>query len=153
MDFKTIVMTTDFSENADAALPYAVELAKKFGAKLHLVHVFEEPHLYSGLAEGIVIGVSDWIAEGHKACTKKLEAAADTLAAKEKLKVTAKALRGNPVTKVLEYADKQGAACIVIATHGRTGLSHVVHGSVAERIVRQSRCPVLSVRPKKVKPG
>lgn len=153
MDIKTIILTTDLSENASAATPYAVSLAKKFDAPIQWVHVFEEPHLYSGLADGVVIGVSNLVAESHKASVKKLEGMAKSLADAEKIVVNPVVLRGNPVTKILEYAEKQQAGCIVTATHGRTGLSHAFHGSVAERIVRMSACPVLSVRPKASTPG
>lgn len=153
MEFKTIILTTDLSDNADAATPYAVELARKFGASLHLVHVFVEPHVYSGLAEGIVIGVSTLISESHRVVTQKLNDLAHMLGEKERMKVDSVTLRGDPVTKIVEYANKHKADCIVIATHGRTGLSHVVHGSVAERVVRMSKCPVLSVRPEEIKPG
>jgi nucleotide-binding universal stress UspA family protein len=150
MDFKTIILTTDLSENANAATPYAVSLAKKFSAPIQWVHVFEDPHLYSGLADGVIIGVSNIIAESHKASVKKLEDMARGLANAESIAVKPVLLRGNPIAKILEFADKQQDGCIVIATHGRTGLSHAVLGSVAERIVRMSTCPVLSVRPKTI---
>lgn len=153
MDLKTIILTTDLSENASAATPYAVALAKKFGSAVHWVHVFEEPHLYSGVADGILIGVSSWVSEAHRASQKNLTEMAKALADREQIEVKPVVLRGNVLTEILKYAEKESVGCIVTATHGRTGLSHAVHGSVAERIVRLSTCPVLSVRPKTIQPG
>lgn len=150
MSFKNLVLTTDLSENAKAATPYAVELAKKFGGSISLVSVFEEPTLAASLSDGLLIGISDWVREAHDQQAKALNEMAETISSTEKVKVVATLLRGNPAAKVIEFAKNHEADCIVIATHGRTGLSHALHGSVAERIVRMSFCPVLSVRPAKI---
>jgi len=147
MGFKNIVLTTDFSENANAATPYAIELARKFDGSITLLSVFEDPSVVTGLSDGLIIGASEWVREAHNLHTKQLNELAESLSASEKIKVVATILRGNPVAKIIEFAEKHGTDCIVIATHGRTGLSHAVHGSVSERVVRMSPCPVLSVRP------
>ncbi|HYG76713.1 MAG TPA: universal stress protein [Planctomycetota bacterium] len=147
MSFETLILTTDLSENAEAATPLAVELARNFGSKIYLLHVFEDPPVFAGMGEGLVIGVSDWLAESHRATGEKLEQMARTIAEREKVQVLPVILRGDVLTRIVEFAQSHNVSCIVTATHGRTGFSRALNGSVAEKIVRMSPCPVLSIRP------
>ena len=147
---KTILLTTDFSENAQASVPYAVELARKFGGSIRLVYVFEESNLAVGMpGEGAI--VYDWINAARIERKVRLIALAEEFAKAERLDVAPIFLEGTAATEILNAAKTNQADCIVIATHGRTGLSHFVSGSVAERVVRLSPCPVLTIRPEKMK--
>lgn len=153
-EFKTILLTSDLSENADAAAPYAVELATRFGGTIHLVHVFEDAAFYAAAAasEGMMVDSSDWIAASLRDREKKLGELSQKLAISSRIPVKPVMRQGHAATEIVEAAKSLNADCVVIATHGRTGLSHLVFGSVAERVVRLSPCPVLSVRPKTVTP-
>jgi nucleotide-binding universal stress UspA family protein len=149
--FKSIVLTTDLSENADAAAPYALELAAKYGGTIHLVHVFEDI-LYSGVLADEAMGYSAtvWVEEAEKVRKNHLNIMASSMSAPENARVVPHYLRGNPTAEVLKFAKMNSADCIVMSTHGRTGFSHLLFGSVAEKIVRTSPCPVLTIKPNKI---
>ncbi|HYF47881.1 MAG TPA: universal stress protein [Planctomycetota bacterium] len=147
ISFKKIVLTTDLSDNANVAAPYAVELAKKWGGQISLVHVVEDVVYYANPAatEGIV--PVEWMVANRKDREMQLKLRAEELAKKDGVTVKDVLLQGHAANAVVDYLKKEKADCVVIATHGRTGLSHLIMGSVAERIVRLSPCPVLSIRP------
>ena len=155
IELKNILMTTDLSENANAAAPYATELCRRFKGRIQLIHVFEgilyypaEPEPGSYLVDPI--GVT---ASVRNERNKQLGLAAMALTDREHVEVAPILLEGHPATQIVKYAADQKVDCLVVATHGRTGLSHFVFGSIAERLVRMSACPVLSVRPAKITPG
>jgi nucleotide-binding universal stress UspA family protein len=150
--FKKIILTTDLSENANAATPYAVELAKKYGGDIYLVHVFEDSIYYVGTVggEGLPYDPAKWLAAAHDSRDKQIKALAAKLSEANKIKVIPVVKQGQPAPEMVKFAKEQDADCIVIATHGHTGFSRMLFGSVAEKIVRLSPCPVLSVRPKDI---
>lgn len=151
MDIKKIVLTTDLSSNADAASEYAVELAKKFGASIYLVHVFESDIYYAGTMESAAMNdPAEFFKHARDKRQLALKEAARTLAAATGLPVNDVFREGHAANEIVTFAKDENADCIVIATHGRSGLSHLIFGSVAEKVVRMSSCPVLSVRPKNV---
>ncbi|HEY2154786.1 MAG TPA: universal stress protein [Isosphaeraceae bacterium] len=152
LEFRSILAPTDFSEHASKALRYAAALAERFGATLHLLHVLPEvvpmaPDLVAG-APDLVIATAlppeyyrDTEAESLEALGRVLDPSWGAVASVER------AVRlGDPVEEIIDYAAEQRIDLIVIATHGRTGLGHVLLGSVAEQIVRHSPCPVLTIR-------
>lgn len=121
MSAQQILVATDFSENAAAALAVGVTTAKALGVRLHLLHVFA--------------GAEDDAA--------RLLAEAAAKAGAEAPLVSTSA--GDPAREILRYASRFAIDLIVIGTHGCTGLRRVLLGSVAERVVRGARCPVLVV--------
>lgn len=143
---KHILAPSDFSQHAETAVKSAFELAQQFGATIHLVHVLAEP--VSAIAPEPMIVSSpppEFYQESEKSCLEALQnVAADQN--QPDVKVQTAALWGSPVESVLEYASRNPIDLIVISTHGRTGLSHVLLGSVAESIVRNAPCPVLTIR-------
>ena len=151
VSFKKIVVTTDLSENADAALPYALELARKWGGELRLVHVLEDVVYYANpaAAEGMV--PVEWMVANRKDREAQLRQRAENLAKKENVTVKDVLLQGHAANAIVDYVKTEKADCVVIATHGRTGLTHFLFGSVAERVLRLSPAPVLSVRPAAMK--
>ncbi len=150
ISFKKILLCTDLSPNADAAAPYAVELARRYGGQIQLFHVFEDLVFYPlPITEApVAVDLSDFIKGSHADRLKVLGKKAEALAKDSGVTVVPVVLRGHPVQETIKYAKSEQIDCIVIATHGRTGATHLFFGSVAERIVRESPCPVLSVRPK-----
>jgi nucleotide-binding universal stress UspA family protein len=143
-----ILMATDFSNYSKEALSYAVYLAKLLKADLYLIHVFETPfYSHTGVSASVQRGVQDWIQELKKEELKKLETLAEETQ-KQGVKVHAVFKDGKAFVEIIKAIEEVHADLIVIGTHGRTGLPHVVMGSVAERVVRQSPCPVFTTRPK-----
>jgi nucleotide-binding universal stress UspA family protein len=145
---KHILAPSDFSHHSESAIKSAFELAEQFGATLHLVHVLAEP--VSAIAPEPMIVASqppEYYQESEKACLEALQKVSDTHNS-GKVTIQKAALWGSPVESVLEYAARNPIDLIVISTHGRTGLSHVIMGSVAESIIRNAPCPVLTFRDK-----
>jgi universal stress protein A len=148
MNIQHILAPTDFSELSKQGLTSALELAEAFGAKLLLLHVVEPPPYP---VEGIVpshVGttlVDDLERQASNDLTQMLPEAR-----RSKVEVGRRVVVGIPYRKVVEVAEEEKSDLIVMTTHGRTGLSHLVMGSVSEKIVRTAPCPVLTIRPTSV---
>jgi nucleotide-binding universal stress UspA family protein len=141
---KVIVYPTDFSAGSAASLELAKSMAQDFGAQIHCVYVIEEPHIYSTLDLGPVNLPS--MAELEDSATGRLDKfVADNIADQDQPPVAA-VLTGRPSEEIVSYANKQEAAMIVMATHGYSGMKHVLLGSTTEEVLRHAVCPVLSVR-------
>ena len=145
--YDPILLALDGSELAERALPHAVALARQFGARLLLVRVV--PPVVQPL--GVEPGFSP--ASGYAQVIEAESAAArayvDHLAQRlQQDGITVEALTplGEPAASILEVAAERGAGLIVMATHGRSGLSRLVFGSVAERVLREASVPLLLVR-------
>lgn len=135
-----ILVPTDFSETSDAALDYAKELAATLGASIHLVHVFEDPYRVAAFAPEVYGGVSPGLREAAIArAERELRA---------RVPESFDLLTGPTAQAIVDCAAERGADLIVMGTHGRTALAHLVLGSVAEHVVRTARCPVLTIRPR-----
>jgi universal stress protein A len=136
LPIRTILHPTDFSERSAMALPLAGALARDYGARLIVLHVAPPPPV--AYSEGV------FIPDDHQSA---VAAARRQL---EQLEVGAAAERrfeeGDPVAGILRVAEETSADLIVMGTHGRTGLSRLFMGSVAEQVVRQARCPVLTLK-------
>ncbi|HXH14080.1 MAG TPA: universal stress protein [Alphaproteobacteria bacterium] len=144
MEIRQILAPTDFSEYSKEAVAYAFELAQKFGAKLLLLHVIEMP---AYPVEGFVppsIG-STLIEDLERQAWADL-AQVLSEAQNDKVALTRQVVVGIPYRKIVEVAAAEKVDLIVMATHGRTGLGHLLIGSVAERVVRTAPCPVLTIR-------
>ena len=143
--FTRILVPTDFSEPSDAALEYARTVATKFGGTLHLLHVIEDPYRATYAAEVYVpelAGLRDDLVADAKARMDASLSPTDY----SMLGATADALIGTPAWTIVEYAKGQDMDLIVMGTHGRGGVSHLLMGSVAEKVVRTATCPVLTTR-------
>jgi len=147
-DLKNIWLTTDFSKNSEAAVPYAAEFARRFGGSVTLVHVFDGTYLSEAAEEGAVgLVAAHWIDPIYERLGDMLKERAAKIAEQEKIVVNPLILRGNTVGEIIKGLKHHKADCLVIATHGRTGISHTLWGSIAERLVRLSPCPVFSANP------
>jgi universal stress protein A len=143
--FTRILVPIDFSAPSDAALEYARTVARRFGASLHLLHVADDPYraLYS--AEVYVPEMEGLRDEILGDATDRLKDRLQSSDIRE-LDATAEAIIGTPAGSIVEYAGAHDIDLIVMGTHGRGGMSHLLMGSVAERVVRTAPCPVLTVR-------
>jgi len=141
MSFQKLLVATDFSESSQQALELALQLAEKFSSELTLVHSWEAPD-YS-YAAGLYVPV-DLIAPIERAAAARLEEATAQL--KTRFPAAKSLLRaGVAWEQVLAAATESKADLIVMGTHGRQGLERALLGSVAEKVVRLSSIPVLTV--------
>ena len=148
--FAEICLTTDFSKNAEAAVPYAVELARRDGGKIWLVHVFDGTYLYEATREADEAAFPNpahWIDPIYHRLQTRIQELATEYTAREGVVFTPVLLNGDPIDEIVKFIQSHALDCLTIATHGYRGISHALYGSVAERLVRTSPCPVLSVRP------
>ena len=139
-----ILLPTDFSANSATATRYACELATKYDAELHLLHTLEI-HPVSTPDFGMGLALPRYAEESKAAAENALNSLLDANWSKGR-KVVQAIVEGSPVKEIVSYARTQNIDLIVISTHGRTGLAHVLMGSVAENVVRTAPCPVLTVR-------
>jgi universal stress protein A len=140
-----ILLPTDFSKYSAAATSYACELATKFDAELHILHTLET-HLVSTPNFGLGLDLPKYVSESKAAAEKSMTSVLDPGWSANRTVVKAM-IEGSPKVEIIKYARKHNIDLIVLATHGRTGLAHVIMGSVAEAVVRTAPCPVLTVRP------
>jgi universal stress protein A len=141
-NIERIVVATDFSRASDAALDYASDLARTLGASIHLVHVIEESFT------GWELYVRD-AQEVRERIYANAQTSLSLLASsqrKRQLIVTTELRHGAAADAVARAAADARADLIVVGTHGRSGVPHMLLGSVAERIIRNAPCPVLAVR-------
>jgi universal stress protein A len=143
--FKRILVPMDFSPPSDAALEYARSVAARYGASLHLLHVAEDPYRAFYTAEMYVPEVEGLREEIVSDTERRLK---DRLRPSDvtEFRATADSIIGTPAGSIVEYAGGHDIDLIVMGTHGRGGMSHLLMGSVAERVVRTAPCPVLTVR-------
>lgn len=134
--FTRILVPIDFSVSSAAALAYARTLAARFGASLHLLHVLENDFL------------RPMVADPQAAETAAVRQLHELLTAEERQRgAVPVVLRSDAVAEeIVDYARSNGVDLIVIGTHGRSGLAHLLKGSVAERVVRTAPCMVLTSR-------
>jgi len=134
---KRILVATDFGPQADAALTYARALARNFGATLHVMHVAENFFLRPTVADPHAL---------KAAVARRLE---ERLTAEDRSDLHARAVletSDHAADAITTYAKGAEIDLIVMGTHGHHGLTHLLVGSVAERVVRTAACPVLTVK-------
>ena len=139
---KNILMPTDFSKLSLSAAEYATELSEQYGAKIHLLHVLEKtPPILTihslDLSEKKIIQALE---EEAKISLKK---ALDKVKGEKNIEVESVIRKGIDYEEIIKYAEEKKIDLIVIATHGRTGILHTLLGSVAEKVIRYSKKPVL----------
>jgi nucleotide-binding universal stress UspA family protein len=146
MTLKNILVATDFSEPSDAALAYGRELAGRFGATLHVLHVAENIYITTFGAETYAAVAPDLqrqVEDGARARLDELLIDSDKSGPPTRPIVLTSS---SPSFAIIDYAGEHGIDLIVMGTHGRGALAHLLMGSVAERVVRLAPCPVLTVR-------
>jgi universal stress protein A len=145
-NIKQILVPTDFSETADAALAYATGLASELGATIRLVHVFSDPYTLATYVPEVYAPVPpDKRERALEDVQKQLQARLGTIGTRG-VTGTGDIVTGLTAQQIVNYATTHAIDLIVIGTHGRRGVAHLLLGSVAEHVVRISSCPVLTVR-------
>ncbi|MFO7606484.1 MAG: universal stress protein [Desulfurivibrionaceae bacterium] len=146
-NFKKIMVPIDFSENSPKVLQSAVEVAEKFEAALSIVFVVQSFEDYSGFFVPHM-PISQFEQEMVESAEEKMENfLAENL--KSDVPYNSAVLQGDVAEKIIEYAEKNDISMIVMGTHGYKGLEKVLFGSIAEKVVKTSPCPVLTVNPYK----
>jgi len=143
--FNKILCPVDFSEFTDEILEYAVNIAKRFDSELHMIHVIPNLNYFTPYEsfltpENLVAierNIEGEVGKDFDKVTKKLD-----LPFKQVIKT------GVTFVEIIDYVKEHGIDLVVMGTHGRSGIEHILIGSVAEKVVRKSPCPVLTVRPK-----
>ena len=143
-EIKNILFPTDFSDYSKKALPYALSFASRYAATLHVLHIFEQrihPAFYimdkstpfdldEGLRDRALDALDEFVYQDLR----------------DKISFKCEVASGKPFVEIINYARDNDIDLIVIATHGLTGLEHMIIGSTTERVVRNAPCPVLSVK-------
>lgn len=138
MNFKRILFPTDFSHCGDAAMHLATALARDSGATIIVAHVEEPPTVY-GTGE-MYYGMLDPSPDDLKKMLHEVKPSDPEVPVEYRL------ITGDPSSAVVRLAEEEKADLIVLGTHGRTGLLHMLIGSTAESIVRHAKCPVLTFK-------
>jgi nucleotide-binding universal stress UspA family protein len=146
---KTILVAVDFSDSSEAALAYAVELSKPFGAKLVVMHSYELP-VY-GFPDGALVASVEVATRIMQGAQTGLDGMVERY--KDVAELSTIVRQGVPWEEVRAVAEEIDADMIVIGTHGRKGLARALLGSVAEKILRTSTRPVLTIHAGEAKSG
>ncbi len=144
MQIKTILFPTDFSQGARAAMDHAISLAKDYQAKLILLYVIQD----ISIAEWYIpssLSVTDLVEDMQKSAWREMDKWSTEVSQSVK-DVEKMVVRGVPFVEIIKTSKEKNADLIVIGTHGRTGIDHMLFGSTAEKVVRKAACPVLTVR-------
>jgi nucleotide-binding universal stress UspA family protein len=142
--FEKILTAIDFSESSDFAFEYALTLARQFQAELTVMHVINEPVDLRGFYVPH-ISFEQLEKEIEEGAEKMMEKFCQTRMG-DFTRYTTAVVAGIPYEEILRKAEETGASLIVLGTHGRTGIDHLIFGSTAERVVRSAACPVLTIR-------
>ncbi len=142
-----ILAPTDFSEHSSHAIPYAAGMAQQFGGKLILLHVVSSETLMSISKAHVPPHPVDQVYEDLAQQIREQYTTHVPPQTRKAVETEILVLPGVPFQEILRAAALKAVDLIVMATHGRTGLSHALMGSVTEKVVRKAPCPVLSIRP------
>jgi universal stress protein A len=143
--FTCILVPTDFSEPSEAALEYARGLAGTFGASLLVLHVFDAPVMAGAMSpEGFIAESPEVLARLFEDARSRLQRRV-TAADRHHYGAKTEIVTGASADCIVNYARDRGIDLIVMGTHGRSGLAHLLVGSVAEKVVRAAPCPVMTV--------
>jgi nucleotide-binding universal stress UspA family protein len=139
----SILVATDFSPASSGAVEYGRILARRFGASMRLLHVVEDPLLAAAWSEAYAFDTS---ALRERLCAAAEAEIAKLAATLTDVPVTTEVIVGSPARAIIGRSAESDIDLVVMGTHGRGGVSHLLLGSVAERVVHSARCPVLTVR-------
>jgi nucleotide-binding universal stress UspA family protein len=140
-----VLVATDFGEASVAALAYGREFARTFGAKLHVMHVVANPTMFVG-PEAVGVDFARVQADLETAGQQALDRVVTAEDRQQLRAVTVVRNGSSPAMEIARYAGEEQVDVIVIGTHGRGPMAHLLMGSVAEKVVRVAPCPVLTVR-------
>jgi len=143
--FKKILCPVDFSEFTKEVVAYAADIAKRYGSELHVLHVIPNLTYFtpyeSFLTPENLVAIEKNIQDEVDRDFKKVLGRVD-------IDVRKAVRTGVAFVEIIDYAKTEGIDLIVMGTHGRSGIEHILIGNVAEKVVRKSPCPVMTIRPK-----
>ncbi len=142
IELKRILLPTDFSDSSNSALNYAVAFADQFGAAVDLLHVIEPPPPGALMSYVSLEDLRKGMHEEAELKMKELQTKWEDYC----FPVNRIVIDGFPFVEILKHAKESNADMIVMGTHGRGAIAHMLLGSVAEKVVRKASCPVLTVR-------
>ena len=146
LQIRSILAPTDFSRHSERAVRLACDMAERFGADLHLLHILPDVIVPVGPDPALITTVPpEYYADTEAQSMTSLEKVVQP-GWGQPASVDYAVRWGDAVEAIVGYATEHGIDLVVVATHGRTGLSHMLLGSVAEKIVRTAPCPVLTIR-------
>jgi nucleotide-binding universal stress UspA family protein len=145
-ELSRILVPTDFSASSDAALEYGKMLAQRLGASLHMLHVIEEPDVAGGWGSEVYVAELPRIREAalREAETRLNEILTHT--ERGDVQLSTDIADGRAAPTIIDVARRRHIDLIVMGTHGRSGVAHLLLGSVTEKVLRTASCPVLVVR-------
>jgi len=147
-DPKSILVPTDFSAYSNAALNKAVELAEQYNSKIYLLHVVDQAIQQCSVDYCFTADLMNKLEEQSlKASNDNLQKEVNDIIGSKKLDVVSYVQQGNPAEVILREQQDKGIDLIVIASHGKTGLLKNLMGSVADKVIKGSKCPVLILKP------
>jgi len=142
---KRILVPTDFSSTSDLATGYAIDLARRYSASIHLVHVVEDMYFANAYPDGFFAELPALRARLIADAESRLGEDANRCTAASVV-VSTQVIDGRPARAIVQLAVDRVDDLIVMGTHGRSGVAHMLLGSVAEHVVRSAPCPVFTVR-------
>jgi nucleotide-binding universal stress UspA family protein len=143
---KKIIVPTDFSKLSFTAFDYARSLAAQYNAKIYLMFVMEKMPPFLAV-RSLDVDEKQVLSHMEEEAKKELREAAELLRGDSDLEVESIFKKGVDYEEVVKFSEEAKADLIIIATHGRTGILHTLLGSVAEKVIRYSKCPVLVTTP------
>ena len=147
---KNILMPTDFSRMSLAAAEYALDLAEKYNAKVHVLHVLEKtPPILT--IRSLDLSEEKIIKSIEKDARNSLKTVIEQISRPGGPEITSSIVKGIDHEEIVRFTKEHKIDLVVIATHGRTGIMYTLLGSVAEKVIKYSKCPVLVVTPLKPK--
>lgn len=145
-NLKNIIVPTDFSKLSYSAFEYARDLAEMMGATIHLIHVLEKNPPFVSKRD-TDISEEELMKSIKEKTQRQLNEIADEIKEESPIKIVEILRQGVDYEEIIRYSKEVHGDMIVIATHGRTGIFHTLLGSVAEKVIRYSKCPVLVISP------
>ena len=144
MEIKRILCPTDFMEGSKEAVRYAVDIAEKYNAKLYLIHVIHDMEKVTGWYVPHIT-TDELYKDMEQGAKKELDKIfAEELRGFDNVEQTI--VKGIPYAEIIRFSEANDIDIVVLGTHGRRGLDRIIFGSTAEQVVKNSRCPVLTVR-------
>ncbi len=143
--FSKIVCPVDFSEFTDEIIEYGVSIARKFDAEIHLLHVIPNLNYFTPYESFLT---PENLVTMERSIEQEIERDFQKTVAKIPVPIKKVIKTGVTFVEILDYIKAEKIDLVVMGTHGRSGFEHILLGSVAEKIIRRSPCPVLTVRPK-----
>jgi nucleotide-binding universal stress UspA family protein len=147
--YDRVLLPTDGSVGVERAITHAVDLAVAHDAEIHAVYVVNTAGLVGLPMEASMEGIDEMLRSDADTALQQVQAVADEAG----VEVTTHVVEGSPSTEIVQFAEREGCDLIVMGTHGRGGIDRLLLGSVAEKVVRASNVPVLTLRVGDEKPG